>query len=123
MRKMRCVAVMGLFALVSLTASEAVAQGDAQAGAKLFKEQKCVRCHGESGKGDGPTARKLRGKVKMPDMTDKAAMSQQTDEFYAEIIVKGGKAVHKSSTMPSFGNKLNEDQIKDLIAYIHSLAR
>jgi len=121
-RKILCGAVMGFFILFSLAASGSAAQGDAKAGAELFKEQKCARCHGDSGKGDGPTAEKLKDKVKMPDWTDKAAMSQLPDEYFAQIISKGGKDVGKSAIMPSFGEKLNETQIKDLIAFIRSLA-
>jgi cytochrome c oxidase cbb3-type subunit 3 len=122
MMKICCGTVLGLLVLLFLASSEAAAQGDIQAGAKLFKEHKCTRCHGESGKGDGPTARKLRGKADFPDFTDKTEMAKQTDEFFAQIIAKGGKAVHKSSTMPSFGDKLNEEQINDLIAYIRTFA-
>jgi cytochrome c oxidase cbb3-type subunit 3 len=122
MSNIYCGAVLGLFALVFLVSNEAAAQGDIQAGAKLFKEHKCIRCHGESGKGDGPTAKKLKGKVEFPDFTNKAVMATETDEFFAQIIAKGGKAVQKSSTMPSFGDKLNEEQIHDLIAYIRTFA-
>ena len=122
MRKRLCGAVLGLFALFSLAASEAVAQEDAKAGAGLYQEQKCTRCHGDSGKGDGPTAVKLKGKVEILDWTDKAAMSKLTDEYLTEIIAKGGKAIGKSAIMPSYAEKLDDTQIKDLVAFIHSLA-
>ena len=121
-RKMFGVAALGLLALFPLAASEAAAQGDAQAGAAVAKEQKCARCHGDTGKGDGPTAEKLKGKIEILDWTDKAAMSKLTDDFLAEITSKGGKAVGKSAIMPSYGTKLDNAQIQNLVTYIRSLA-
>lgn len=120
--KMLCGAVLGCIALFPLAAHEAMAQGDAKAGAEVFQEQKCARCHGDRGKGDGPTIEKLKTKVQMPNWTDKTAVSQLPDEYFAQIIAKGGKAIGKSAIMPSFGEKLTETQITNLVAFIRSLA-
>jgi cytochrome c oxidase cbb3-type subunit 3 len=122
MRKVFCGAVLGLLVLLTLAASEALAQGDAKAGAQVYNEQKCARCHGDAGKGDGPTAEKLKGKIEILDWTNKAAMSKLTNDFLAEITSKGGKAVGKSAIMPSYGTKLENAQIQNLVAYIRSLA-
>jgi mono/diheme cytochrome c family protein len=48
-------------------------------------------------------------------------MNQLSDEFLFEIISKGGGAVGKSAFMPAWGS-LNEKQIRDIIAYIRSIA-
>jgi hypothetical protein len=48
-------------------------------------------------------------------------MNQLSDKFLFDIISKGGGAVGKSAFMPSWGN-LNEKQIRDIIAYLRSIA-
>ena len=81
MRKAFYGAALGIFVLSSLAASKALAQ-DTQAGAQVYQDQKCARCHGDGGKGDGPTAEKLKGKVEIVDWTNKAVMSGLTDEVF-----------------------------------------
>jgi cbb3-type cytochrome c oxidase subunit III len=79
-------------------------------GADLFK-QKCSMCHGEDGKGYPA--------LKTPDFTDPKVQASLTDDEMTEVI-KNGK---KGTAMPAFGDKLSDDQIKSLIAYIRSLAK
>jgi mono/diheme cytochrome c family protein len=119
MRKAFCGVVVGLFALFSLAASKAVAQGDAKAGKQVYDEQRCAGCHGEGGKGDGP---KRKQQDKMADWTKKDDMDQLTDEYLEKIIAEGGKAVKKSTRMPKYKKLKEEDKIKDLVAFIRSLA-
>jgi mono/diheme cytochrome c family protein len=49
-------------------------------------------------------------------------MNALSDQFLADIIAKGGGAVGKSTFMPSWGASLNEKQIRDVVAYIRTLA-
>jgi cytochrome c oxidase cbb3-type subunit 3 len=91
---------------------------DPQAGAEIHKKQ-CVYCHGEKGQGDGPASKLL--KVKPADWTDSERMADVSDENLFQVIKKGGEAVGRSNLMPSFGAKLKDDQITDLIAFIKSL--
>jgi len=77
--------VLGLLVLFSLAASQAAAQGNSEAGIAFYKTQNCMECHGDEGKGDGFVLPLLKVKVQMNDWTDKAAMSQLTDEYLAEI--------------------------------------
>ena len=60
--------------------------------------------------------------VKPSDHTNGAVMNPLSDQFLSEIIAKGGGAVGKSSFMPSWGASLNEKQIRDVVAYIRTLA-
>ena len=62
-------------------------------------------------------------KVKPTDWTDKAKMSQMTDEYLVNIITKGGESQGKSKLMPAFGDKLSETEVQDVIAYIRSLTQ
>jgi mono/diheme cytochrome c family protein len=115
-------AVLGPFVLLFLAAGQTAARGDAEAGAEVYKEQNCRECHGDAGKGDGYILSMLKVKVQMRDWTDKAAMAGLTDEYLAEITAKGGEALGKSEDMLKYADKLNEQQIKDLVAFIRSLA-
>ncbi len=49
-------------------------------------------------------------------------MNELPDKFLVEIISKGGGAVGKSPMMPALGNQFTEAQLRDIIAYIRSLA-
>ena len=87
-------------------------------GKKLY-EQHCAACHGQSGKGDGPTAAVLGPKLR--DHTSKEVMSELSDDDLFNVIKNGGAAVGKSPLMPPHGAFLQDDQITDVIAYIRTL--
>lgn len=91
-------------------------------GAKVFAAH-CARCHGKEGKGDGPDLVKLQSAVSPDDWTDKQSNQELTDSFIAAMITKGGKANGKSRIMPAFGDKLNTQQVQDLLAFIRSLPK
>jgi mono/diheme cytochrome c family protein len=94
------------------------AQNQAE-GRKLYSTY-CTTCHGDKGKGDGMAAGSLP--VKPKDHTDGATMNQLTDQFLIDVISRGGGAVGKSTFMPAWGGSLNEKQVRDVVAYIRSLA-
>jgi mono/diheme cytochrome c family protein len=96
----------------------ALAQNAAE-GKKLYVSY-CATCHGETGKGDGMAARSLP--VKPADHTNGTVMNQLSDQFLRDIISKGGSAVGKSSFMPSWGSSIDEKQVRDLVAYLRSIA-
>lgn len=92
--------------------SAKAAAGNVVAGKKIFF-QRCATCHGTSGKGDGPTGKALTPKPR--DFTlGKFFYSKNDAELVA--FVKRGKA-----PMPAWGSVLNQTQIQDVIAYIHTL--
>jgi mono/diheme cytochrome c family protein len=108
-----------LLIIVYLFQAPAVwAQNQAE-GKKLYTTY-CSSCHGESGKGDGAAGASLP--VKPADHTNGAAMNQLSDSFLVEIISKGGGAAGKSTFMPAWGGALNDKQIRDIVAYIRSIA-
>lgn len=88
-------------------------------GKKLYLTY-CSSCHGDSGKGDGPAAPSLP--VKPANHTDGTVMNQLSDKFLLDIISKGGSAAGKSAMMPGWGGQLKEDQLRDIVAYIRSIA-
>ena len=88
--------------LLAVCASPAFAE-DAAATYKA----KCAMCHGPDGKG---------GKMGTRDFAS-AEVKAETDAQLTEIITKG------KGKMPSYDGKLKDTEIKDLVAYIRSLAK
>jgi mono/diheme cytochrome c family protein len=81
----------------------------------------CVACHGEGGKGDGPSATGFG--TKPSDLTDGRLMNGLPDEFLVNIILHGGPAEGLSPNMPPFTGYLGEAQARDIIAHLRSLAQ
>ncbi|MBV8361803.1 MAG: cytochrome c [Deltaproteobacteria bacterium] len=102
--------------------SAAAAEDTVALGARIFAAN-CARCHGQGGKGDGPDLVKLQSSVLPDDWTDKESNQELTDSFIIAMITKGGKANGKSRIMPAFGDKLNMQQVQDLLAFIRSLPK
>jgi mono/diheme cytochrome c family protein len=119
---MRRVFGIGLAVLVAGLAlpSLAMPQGNAEKGKAPFV-QNCAPCHGQSGKGDGAAAAALNPKPR--DLTDKAYMAGLKDEYLIDIVKKGGAAVGKSAVMPPWGAVLKDDQIRDVITFVRTLAK
>ncbi len=93
--------------LVLLPASALRAQDD---GAKLFKSN-CTLCHGDDGSGATATGKALKAKDLKSD-----EVQAQSDADLANVIAKG------KNKMPAFGKKLNDAQIKSLVAQVRHLA-
>ena len=85
-------------------------------GQALFKRY-CQGCHGETGRGDGPAAKFLKGKL--PDLGDKTTIARRTDADVHDLIAKGKKG--ESGAMPAFDGRLKDPEIQDLIAFARSL--
>lgn len=93
--------------------SSAAAVAEAQDAQQLYQKN-CNACHGPSGKGDGPA-----GKMLKPPPADFATVLKgKSDADSAKIIKEGGKAVGRAATMPAFGSKLNDEQIKGLVELV-----
>jgi mono/diheme cytochrome c family protein len=103
-----------LLTQMSLTRAQDQAEGK-----KLYLTY-CSSCHGDDGKGDGPAARSLP--VKPANHTDGAVMNKFSDKFLLEIIAKGGGAVGKSAMMPGWEGQLKANQLRDIVAYVRSIA-
>ncbi|MDE2483968.1 MAG: cytochrome c [candidate division NC10 bacterium] len=80
----------------------------------------CVPCHGPAGKGDGPAAAALNPKPR--NFTDGKYMNARTDAQLTNVIKNGSAAEQLSPLMASYGSMLNNQEIKDVVGYIRSLA-
>ena len=108
------------FSLLAMACASSVARAQNHEQAKKLYASYCATCHGDKGKGDGVAAGALP--VKPRNHTDGAVMNPLSDQHLSDIIAKGGAAVGKSGFMPAWGASLNEKQIRDLVAYIRTLA-
>ncbi len=74
---------------------------------------KCVSCHRADGKG----VEAMKASMKdLPDFTNPAWQKKATDAEMIETIKNGHKP------MPAYKDKLTEDQIKALVAYVRKFA-
>lgn len=79
-------------------------------GQALF-QQNCAPCHGAAGLGDGPTAAELpQGATAL---ADPAIARLATPAAWFEIVKEGRMAAY----MPPWKNRLNDEQIWDVVAY------
>ncbi|HYB89893.1 MAG TPA: cytochrome c [Candidatus Binataceae bacterium] len=111
--------------LVALPAAATLAlvlrAAPASADAKATYTDSCADCHGQTGKGDGPSASKLSAKV--GDFTDCAKMSKVTDDTIFKVIKEGGPAANLNAAMPPFGDGMSDADIKGLVGYLRSFCK
>lgn len=81
----------------------------------------CAKCHGSAGKGDGKEASTLATKPK--DLTECPRMATFTDDKLFQIIKGGGASADLSKDMPPYSDSLEDDEIRDTLAYVRSLCR
>jgi mono/diheme cytochrome c family protein len=82
--------------------------------ARVLYADHCERCHGKSGKGEGPDATKFSTSPR--DLTDGSRMSPQSDGELFYKISEGRRP------MPEFKTKLTEEQRWQLVLLMRSMA-
>ena len=88
-----------------------VVPANAQDAAALYKT-KCAACHGADGKGETAI-----GKAnKMRDLASDDVL-KESDADLTTIITNG------KNKMPAYAKSLKPEQVKDLVAYVRSLAK
>ena len=108
----------GLFPLRG-AASAAPPSWDLAIGEALYR-QHCAACHGETGRGDGPSA--VGFATKPADLTDGRLLNRLPDDYLARVIRSGGPAEGLAPTMPAFGQYLGETQIRQVLRHVRALA-
>ena len=102
----------GTTTTTAATKQEPTSEEDAE---ELFKTR-CVQCHGESGKGNGPGAAALNPKPR--NYTYPAWQAKVTDEDIKKTIVYGGAAVGKSPNMPANPDLEGKPELDGLVKVI-----
>jgi mono/diheme cytochrome c family protein len=94
-------------------------QPDAARGKPHF-ETLCISCHGPRGDGDGPAGLALAPRP--AHLGDRAFMADKSDDYLFGVIKNGGASVGKSPLMVAWGGTLTDAQIRDVVAYVRTLA-
>lgn len=81
----------------------------------------CVQCHGMEGNGKGINVTDMSTQPR--DHTDTKDMSSRTDEELTKVITEGGQSINKSVLMPPWKATLSDEEIKDLVKYLHQLCK
>jgi len=85
---------------------------------RLLWFDECGRCHGD----DGKAATVLGKKLHIRDYSSKKQQAEFTDAQALETIVNG-KMRGDKKVMPGFAEQLSEEQSKELVGYLRSLAK
>jgi mono/diheme cytochrome c family protein len=96
-----------------------VAARDVASGKALYGKH-CAVCHGEAGRGDGPSAAGFA--TKPSDLADGRLMNALPDEFLVNLIRRGGPAEGLSPVMPPFGDFLSEAQTLQVVQWLRTIA-
>lgn len=99
-------ALLGLSLVLSACGSE-----DAVKAGQRIYARRCYACHGETGVGDGPTAR-LMG-IKPANL--RRAVREKPKAKLLEVITRGRQA------MPAFGPSLTEVEREAVVQYLRTL--
>ncbi len=110
----KLVLLAGLVAIPAFAADFEL-KGDAAKGETQFKTM-CVACHGEKGDGNGPAGAALTPKP--TNFTDAVNAERLTDEWVYKMVKNGGAANGRSPMMVAWAGALNEQQIRDVSAYV-----
>ncbi|HKI20206.1 MAG TPA: c-type cytochrome [Isosphaeraceae bacterium] len=85
-----------------------------RAAARVLFDRFCISCHGQDGRGE-PMRRRI---ARMPDFTALAWHGTRSDAEMTCSVLEG-----KGTAMPSFRGKLEDVQVRQLVAYVRSMAR
>ena len=105
----------GILGAVPHTVHGQELSGDVEAG-KLVYEQRCARCHGVGGWGDGPQARDL---IVPPRNFRNLRSQMKSDEQLLQSIEFGVVM----SPMHGWRDRLTPQQMRDVLAYVRLLSQ
>lgn len=108
---------------VALGAETPVAPTSIEHGKKVYMEMQCHKCHGDTGKGDGPSAPTLKDERERPIAVRDVAKGYFRRGKDASEVARTFMAGLDGTPMPSYSNSLKNDEAWDLARYILSLKK
>jgi mono/diheme cytochrome c family protein len=93
-------------------------------GKQIYADAECLACHGERGRGDGPSAPTLKDNRNLPiaatDLTkpERFKSGARPEDVYRTLMT--GFA---GTPMPSYADSLDPDLMWDLVHHVLSLSR
>lgn len=106
--------LLAILAAIALGSSWVAAQGRTAHGQVLYDEH-CARCHGLTGKGDGPDASGLT----VPPANFQSARSKAKTDFELLTSISYGIAF---SPMHAWRGKITDEELLELVRYLRELA-
>ena len=79
----------------------------------------CAECHGADGRGSWRAALFF---LRPGNLTDPRALGGLSDEYLFGLLKEGGAPIGKPG-MPAFGYHLTDQQIREVLQYVKSMAR
>jgi mono/diheme cytochrome c family protein len=96
---------------------------DAERGKRVYVDMKCSKCHGEEGRGDGPSALTLvdsrQRRINSRDFTKPGSFRTG---WNVREIVRTFETGLNGTPMPSYADAMNAQEKYDLAAYVMALA-
>ena len=89
--------------------------------AKSLYAVNCARCHGISGKADGPDSKALGEYV--PDLTNPNFQTYFTDAAIIQVIAKGGEGIGRSPMMPPWEGVLTPAEIVAMKDHVRRMGK
>ncbi|MCP5117687.1 MAG: cytochrome c, partial [bacterium] len=80
----------------------------------------CIACHGWGLQGDGPSASEVEPRPRI--LTSGDYMNKKSNLQLFTVIKGGGEAVNLSSSMPAWGNFLQDQDLWNVVAWIRMMA-
>jgi mono/diheme cytochrome c family protein len=101
-----------LLLVAAMTTTTSMATAFGQGAAEDTYKSKCAMCHGAAGDANTPAGKAM----KTPSFTDPSVTKMKDGDLFA--ATKNGKG-----KMPAYTGKLTDAQIRDVIAYVHTLQK
>lgn len=93
------------------------AKPDLENGKRIY-DRMCAGCHGY--RGDGGEGHRGGFSPHVPTLANKEYMNSVPDDYLFLIIQKGGAYMGKMATMPAWEKRLNEQEIRDIVAHLRT---
>ena len=103
----------------SPTFGETLVAGADPTQGKNYYYSYCIACHGWLLHGDGPSASELNPRPRT--LTRGDYMQKKTNLELFSVIKGGGEAASLSSSMPNWGNVLQDQDIWNIVAFIRAM--
>lgn len=109
--------------IVEIPAAPALTPERIVRGRRLYADAECLACHGERGRGDGPSAPTLKDGKDLPiQATDLTKPQRFKNGARPEDVYRTLMTGLAGTPMPSYGDSLEPDQAWDLAFYVLSLS-
>ena len=91
-------------------------------GKQLYQQAKCFQCHGDGGKGDGPSAAELRDDLKFPIRPADFTKGQFKGGGDVRDIFRAMTTGLDGTPMPSYADSMNDDERWAISYYVLSFS-